>query len=241
MQNKFIPNDFFTHQQSWRKALEIAEANAKVEAPDVDDKTYWQHELAAFDRAYAELKSKTQQQYNIDLGSVLIALENAIADLKGIIYTQNLKPYIEAKNTLATYIQFQANTILPANVDLPGKILPQGSNSVNNLINAGISSLTHLPDVHKTKMVQALNAFKSECVPAAVSFEDIDACIEPQNLILSVEEKIDVMKGLIALSRAETAKEQIVVIANHIVLQRQNQSSEDFDPDATLPSMGSNY
>lgn len=318
MQNKFIPNDFFTHQQSWRKALVIAEANAKVEAPDVDDKAYWQHELAAFDRAYRELQMREDKSTETEnskladddgaisaamaagnklgikstdaaqiVGAYLLALEESEKAKKAPeVEVRPDMPMAENEPPKMVFLDrnkekiisllwqgecdgeveaFDVNGMLvipsrdgvtyvrredaisffglqePSKANLPGKILPQGSNSVNNLIDAGISSLTHLPDVHKTKMVQALNAFQHECVPAAVSFEDIDACIERKNLFLSVEEKINVMKGLIALSRTETAKEQIVDIANLIVLQRPNQSSEDFDPDATLPSMGSNY
>lgn len=47
-----IPADFLSHQQSWRDALVLAMAMA---APE-DDSGYWEHELAAFDKAYAELK-----------------------------------------------------------------------------------------------------------------------------------------------------------------------------------------
>ena len=313
MQNKFIPNDFYTHQQSWRKALEIAEANAKVEAPDVDDKAYWQHELAVFDRAYSELQMRVNNSTETNragrysdgaisaamaegnklgikstdaaqiVGDYLLALkESEETNQAPEVEVRPEMPMAENEPPKMVFLDrskekiinllwqgecdgeveaFDVNGMLvipsrdgvtyvrredaisffglqePSKANLPGKILPQGSNSVNNLIDAGISSLTHLPDVHKTKMVQALNAFQSECVPAAISFEDIDACIERENLSLSAEEKIDVMKGLIALSRIETAKEQIVDIANLIVFQRSNQSGEDFDPDATLPSM----
>lgn len=48
-----LPEDFLTHQASWREAL----LSAGVWC-DVDDREYWEHELEAFDRAYAELKAQ---------------------------------------------------------------------------------------------------------------------------------------------------------------------------------------
>jgi len=53
----FIPEDFLTHRDAWRKALLIAERYAKVQAPDIDDRLYWRHELAAFDRAYLSIST----------------------------------------------------------------------------------------------------------------------------------------------------------------------------------------
>lgn len=50
-----IPEDFETHRSAWREALEIARAQAKVSAPDVDDKAYLTRELAAFDRAFESI------------------------------------------------------------------------------------------------------------------------------------------------------------------------------------------
>lgn len=50
-----IPEDFETHRSAWREALEIAREQAAVSAPDVDDKAYWTHELAAFDRAFESI------------------------------------------------------------------------------------------------------------------------------------------------------------------------------------------
>lgn len=50
-----VPEDFYTHQRAWRKALVIAYQHGEFQQPDIDDKAYWLHELAAFDRAYAML------------------------------------------------------------------------------------------------------------------------------------------------------------------------------------------
>lgn len=49
--------DCRTHRQAWRSALEIAKRNGIVEPPDRDDKSYWQHEIDAFDRTFSALKS----------------------------------------------------------------------------------------------------------------------------------------------------------------------------------------
>ncbi|MCA8228231.1 hypothetical protein [Burkholderia vietnamiensis] len=50
-----IPDEFRTHHAAWHKALGIARDQAIVRAPDVDDKAYWEHELRAFDRAFASV------------------------------------------------------------------------------------------------------------------------------------------------------------------------------------------
>lgn len=54
-QSFHLPSDFRSHQHSWREALQIAIEHAEVSSPDIDDKTYWERELRAFDRAYNEL------------------------------------------------------------------------------------------------------------------------------------------------------------------------------------------
>ncbi|MEX3555681.1 MAG: hypothetical protein VB131_03395 [Burkholderia gladioli] len=50
-----IPDDFRTHHSAWREALVIARDRADVQFPDVDDRAYWEHELAAYDRAFASI------------------------------------------------------------------------------------------------------------------------------------------------------------------------------------------
>lgn len=45
-----VPEDFLSHRVSWRTALELCTTRG-----DEDDKAYWRHELAAFDRAYSKL------------------------------------------------------------------------------------------------------------------------------------------------------------------------------------------
>lgn len=54
--SQHIPANFTTHRSAWRKAIELAIKNAPVSsAPDEDEKGYWEHELAAFDRAFTRL------------------------------------------------------------------------------------------------------------------------------------------------------------------------------------------
>lgn len=51
-----IPIDFYTHEHTWRKALErLIELEPVTGEPDEDNKGFWQHELNAFNRAYTEL------------------------------------------------------------------------------------------------------------------------------------------------------------------------------------------
>lgn len=53
-----MPNDFITHQDSWRQAIErLIELEPEAIKGEVDDRAFWRHELAAFDRAYAELEA----------------------------------------------------------------------------------------------------------------------------------------------------------------------------------------
>ena len=46
-----IPEDFYTHRRSWRSAIEFALRASTDEA----SKSYWKHELNAFDEAYNQL------------------------------------------------------------------------------------------------------------------------------------------------------------------------------------------
>ncbi|CAJ6611449.1 Uncharacterised protein [Burkholderia pseudomallei] len=50
-----IPDDFRTHHSAWREGLVIARDRAIVRPPDVDDRAYWEHELSAYDRAFATI------------------------------------------------------------------------------------------------------------------------------------------------------------------------------------------
>lgn len=50
-----LPDDLFSHHQTWRSALVAQRDAAKVEPPDLDDRAYWQHEIDVFDRVYADL------------------------------------------------------------------------------------------------------------------------------------------------------------------------------------------
>lgn len=55
--------DCRTHERAWRSALELAKARAVVEPPDLDDQSYWQHEIKAFDRTFAALKVQTGERH----------------------------------------------------------------------------------------------------------------------------------------------------------------------------------
>lgn len=52
MRSEVVPDDFFSHKDAWRNAI----AHAKESSVIPDDKSYWQHELNAFDRAYRDLE-----------------------------------------------------------------------------------------------------------------------------------------------------------------------------------------
>ena len=53
MRNQVVPDDFFSHKDAWRNAIVHAVDSTVVP----EDKSYWQHELNAFDRAYKELET----------------------------------------------------------------------------------------------------------------------------------------------------------------------------------------
>lgn len=47
--------DLESHRAAWRNGLEIARNHAEVSPPDIDDKSYWDHQLRAFDRTFGAL------------------------------------------------------------------------------------------------------------------------------------------------------------------------------------------
>jgi len=56
-----LPDDLLTHRSAWRNALVLAEVDAEVTPPDIDDKLIWRHELAAFDRVFEALRAIAEQ------------------------------------------------------------------------------------------------------------------------------------------------------------------------------------
>lgn len=52
-----LPDNFISHEGSWRLAIErLIELEPESGEPDIDNKAFWKHELAAFNRAYAKLR-----------------------------------------------------------------------------------------------------------------------------------------------------------------------------------------
>lgn len=47
--------DLATHRASWRDALEIARDTTPLSTDETDDRSYWEHELRAFDRTFDAL------------------------------------------------------------------------------------------------------------------------------------------------------------------------------------------
>jgi hypothetical protein len=50
-----LPDDLFSHEEAWRSALVIAKNHAEQSPPDIDDKSYWEHEIKVFDRVWKQL------------------------------------------------------------------------------------------------------------------------------------------------------------------------------------------
>ena len=63
-----VPDDFLSHKLAWREA--IAQCGLAVSADD-PDRSYWEHELRAFDRAYSELASITPQADSVQEDAAL--------------------------------------------------------------------------------------------------------------------------------------------------------------------------
>lgn len=234
MSKNEFPKDFYTHQQSWRNALVIAEANGKVELPDVDEKSYWQHELKAFDRAYRELELQGQLQGDF-VNVSRKKLVELLSSVNGDCYQgKKFEEYMveDLLKSIGTQVASQNSTN-----QVHETILPQGAACVVKLIEAGLNSLAHLPAAQKSEMISALNLFRENSVPTSVSFEDIDSCLERADVSLTIDDKVEVMKQLIAVSKMEPAKEQIIDISRLVSQRPSGENDESFDPDQTLPSL----
>lgn len=70
-----VPEDFFTHQQAWRDAIEMASKRTKT----LDDKDYWLHELKAFDAAYESLKPSVKDCHPKHLEAYTKELEHELS------------------------------------------------------------------------------------------------------------------------------------------------------------------
>lgn len=67
MQTVKVSHDLFSHASAWRGAIVEAMEEAPYPTYDQDDVSYWQHELAAFDRVFAELQMlKESGQISVD-------------------------------------------------------------------------------------------------------------------------------------------------------------------------------
>lgn len=51
-----VSHDLFSHADNWRDAIVLAYDNAEIRPPDIDDASYWKHELNAFDRVFKQLE-----------------------------------------------------------------------------------------------------------------------------------------------------------------------------------------
>ncbi len=50
-----VPEDLLTHLGDWETACRIALATAEVKPPDIDDKSYWEHQLVTISKIRAAL------------------------------------------------------------------------------------------------------------------------------------------------------------------------------------------
>lgn len=83
-----LPHDFISHRGSWRNAIK-GMRDAAAESCDEANRSYWDHELRAFDRAHAELEQAQKDPGNIPIDSpeapdLRTALETAYRRMGGI-------------------------------------------------------------------------------------------------------------------------------------------------------------
>lgn len=83
-----LPHDFLTHRASWRNAIE-GMRDAAEERGDEANRSYWDHELRAFDRAHVELEQARKDPGNLpidhpEVPDLRTALETAYRRLGGI-------------------------------------------------------------------------------------------------------------------------------------------------------------
>jgi hypothetical protein len=52
-----LPDDLFSHKYAWLYALQAARDTALVDPPNINDRSYWVHEIKVFQRVYAALEA----------------------------------------------------------------------------------------------------------------------------------------------------------------------------------------
>ena len=106
-----LPDDFISHKDSWRSALVIAQEHAEQNGTDMDDKAYWAHEMAAFDRAYSELKAGASPQPVQPASERLLEIIAASYQIAGAYEAPDYVLDVLASPTTAT--QEQIDALLP--------------------------------------------------------------------------------------------------------------------------------
>lgn len=71
-----LPEDLFTHKDTWREAIQIVLATTFG-----DNKTYWLHELKVFDKTWEVLEAMNQP---IDFTAALEHFKKSTKNLHGI-------------------------------------------------------------------------------------------------------------------------------------------------------------
>lgn len=72
--------DLITHRAAWRTALEIARDNAERRAPDIDDVSYWEHEISVMDRTLGVLDRKAVVNSEISAAANLDRFFDIVSD-----------------------------------------------------------------------------------------------------------------------------------------------------------------
>ncbi|GEM_PF-5289612 len=75
-----IPGNFITHRHAWRNALGIAKAHATG-----DDVSYWEHELAAFDRSFDRLWALMQDTTQPAPAAVMVPHEQMTEEIDNVL------------------------------------------------------------------------------------------------------------------------------------------------------------
>jgi hypothetical protein len=85
-----VPVEFWRHHAAWRVALVSTRDRATLQTPDYDDKAYWEHELRAYDRAFASIGVHAADR-KLPNFKVMLTLRNACGCVgQGILGTGQL-------------------------------------------------------------------------------------------------------------------------------------------------------
>jgi len=162
-----IPGNFTTHRAAWRDAITEC-INHELNARELDRAAYWEHELAAFDRAFARLLDKPEQSISAapvsGQGASKLPLEDAINEI--------LKPHVAGwRRPSLNYQIAQLLDSRPCSEDSRAKVLNEAefeSNAARAIFK--VLKLANMSDADwdNGTILGANNEFRTQIIEAAI-------------------------------------------------------------------------